>query len=334
MDKILIRASSAYKIMTDARGGFTEANNVELNELIEKSTKKPLTEKQTQRLQELEVKKKSGKKLSETAISYAFELYNKNKFNREVDITNFSLEKGKDVENTSIDNYNEVFGTFYVKSEKEAKDDYTIGHIDIDDDTISTILDMKNCTTLSTFQDKFKNEIIGKKNNIDNTYYWQGIVYMELFNRENYKLVYALTSISEEMLIKQIMTTIYNDIKFYPATRVINGNYFDIAENIVSAINSGIIDSNEILHGIGDLVLGDNEYSLSLIDKCKKTYLNNYFDNKSFGYIPIENRFYIQEFKRNKQEYAALKNEIDIFMSFYNKIDKIGLPVNGKICNI
>lgn len=154
-DKILFRASSAGKLMTDPR---------------EKAAK-------------------DRGDLSETTKSYLIERYIEFQYGRKKDISNKYIEKGLMVEEDAITLYSRLKKNYFKKNSERLSNAFVTGEVDLfegeeirkADETIDT----KACWDIFTFW-KAKTEKLNKD------YYWQGQVYMALTGASVHRVAHCL----------------------------------------------------------------------------------------------------------------------------------------------
>lgn len=100
-------------------------------------------------------------------------------------------EKGKQVENDSIELYNERFFTQYKKNTERRSNGFITGECDICAD--DKIIDIKSSWSLPTFP-----EI--DEEGLDTTYEWQMVGYMWLWEKEAAEVAYCLVDTPEELI--------------------------------------------------------------------------------------------------------------------------------------
>jgi len=99
------------------------------------------------------------------------------------------IKKGLQVEQDSIDLFNRVFFTFHEKNETRISNEVMTGECDILADDV--IIDIKSSYSLDTFPataDDGEND----------QYYWQGVMYMHLYDKPRYEVAYCLVDTPEE----------------------------------------------------------------------------------------------------------------------------------------
>lgn len=162
------RCSSIDKAFAKSRSNpvLTEKQCLRLDELEKKST---LTPNMVAELAELQVRKDNGKKiiLSDTFIGYLMEHYawvtaKKKRVSREMSYIQY-VEKGKDVEQESIELLSRIEGIEYVKNEERVYNEFLSGEPDlfIGDHIMNAtkISDIKSCWDYPGFLQKINNGI-------------------------------------------------------------------------------------------------------------------------------------------------------------------------------
>lgn len=174
-----IRASSAGHIMA-GKLGLTENQEKELITLQNKER----TEKQNEKM-EILIHKKYNLELGETVKTHCKNWFKSKVYNRKKELNNKYVDKGHITEDNSIDLIAEEldYGMLF-KNEERKENDFMRGECDIVQP--DHIIDVKNSWSWETFP-LLETEIP----NMD--YYWQGQVYMDLWDRKHYKLIYVLS---------------------------------------------------------------------------------------------------------------------------------------------
>lgn len=191
-DTFKIRSSAVSEIMAGSmlENGLTPNQKVELDELLIKQASglKGLTVKQTERLSELTMRFNAKPELPAGAKTYCQKWLKQSSamYNRKPDNQTKYTEKGLIVEDHAIDFIADFFGFgFLMKNEERRSNDFMSGEPDVIIPPKSLIIDNKSswdCETFPTFESKIP----------DMGYWWQAQSYMELFNMENFWLVYTL----------------------------------------------------------------------------------------------------------------------------------------------
>lgn len=106
------------------------------------------------------------------------------------DLNTKAVLKGIECEQASIDLFNSVFGTCYKKNNQRITNEFMTGECDILGDDV--IIDIKSSYSLDTFPaiaEEGENEL----------YYWQGVMYMYLYDKPRYQVAYCLVDTPEEL---------------------------------------------------------------------------------------------------------------------------------------
>jgi len=130
--KVLFRCSCLGKIMTEGKGSvLTDKQQERINEL---QSKEKRTEKQEEELSSLIAKKNAPPRLSDTCISYLKEVYVHNKYGKEpiggAERSKYTL-KGKAVEDESIMMLSRIDSAHYEKNKERFYNSYLSGEPDI-----------------------------------------------------------------------------------------------------------------------------------------------------------------------------------------------------------
>jgi len=129
--------------------------------------------------------------LSAGCKTYIKELVKEDLFNYKSTIDSKYLTKGIDMEDTSIDLYNEVHGTLYLKNTERLSNEFITGECDINSE--DKIIDIKSSWSLETFPPS--PEDINNKD-----YEWQLRAYMWLYNKPKAELAYCMVSTPDYLL--------------------------------------------------------------------------------------------------------------------------------------
>lgn len=100
-------------------------------------------------------------------------------------------DKGIQVERQSIDLYNSVFFTDYVKNEERRSNEWVTGECDIF--TGTKVIDVKSSWSLATFP-------ATAAAGADKAYEWQARVYMWLWEVEDYEVAYCMVSTPPDLI--------------------------------------------------------------------------------------------------------------------------------------
>ena len=123
--------------------------------------------------------------LPDGAISYLEKELSKQVLDWEDEMDFATLEKGREVEDLSIELYNDVRFTAYKKNAERKTTDLLTGECDIDDEQNSLIIDIKSAFSKKSFPVILR--IGGRKG-----YEWQLRAYMHLWDRDNAQIAYTL----------------------------------------------------------------------------------------------------------------------------------------------
>lgn len=229
------------------------------------------------------------KGLGETGKKLAISVYLEYKYGRVKEFSSKYTSKGIDNEEIAIEAYNEMFGYNYVKNEIRLFNEFITGECDIDDIDNDLIVDIKNSWDLFTFHES--------KSSDNKIYEWQGQCYMSLYNRSNFRLIYMLTDASDELVLKELHRESYKhanlEVPEWREVQIIGSMVYDRA-NFERLIN---------IRG-----LGGDEFTDKLIDR--------------FIHIPIEERVYIKDYKRDKDKINQLYTRIKEARTFLKTIYK------------
>ena len=174
-----IRASAASKIMGGSVG-LTETQKKDLDLL---QNKEKLTEKQEIKLKEL-IHKRNNPVLPQGAKTYCKDWIKSKVFNRSKNYQNKYTDKGHIMEDEGIDFIADhlKYGMLF-KNEDDFEDLHMRGTPDVI--LKHHIIDVKNSWSWETFP-------LLEEDVPNDDYYWQAQVYMNLCNKDSYKLIYVL----------------------------------------------------------------------------------------------------------------------------------------------
>ena len=129
--------------------------------------------------------------LSAGCKTYIKELVKEDLFGYKSTIDSKYLTKGIDLEDTSIDLYNEVHGTLYLKNTERLSNEFITGECDINAE--DKIIDIKSSWSLETFP--------ASPDDVNNKdYEWQLRGYMMLYNKPKAELAYCMVSTPDYLL--------------------------------------------------------------------------------------------------------------------------------------
>jgi len=135
--------------------------------------------------------RKKSETLSATCKTYIKELVKEDLFGYKSTIDSKYLTKGIDMEDTSIDLYNEVHGTLYLKNTERLENEFITGECDIN--AAGKIIDIKSSWSLETFP--ASSEDVNNKD-----YEWQLRAYMWLYDKPKAELAYCMVSTPDYLL--------------------------------------------------------------------------------------------------------------------------------------
>jgi len=184
-----IRCSSIGEIMADPKGfGLTDKMKSELNDF---ESRDKLTTKQQETLDKLIARRDAPEKLSQGAETYIKSLVNQEVFEYKSRVYTPEMKKGHDVEDDSIELFNEVFGSDYIKNEMKAENDFIQGECDCLGEDV--VVDIKSSWSLETFP-AMPNE------GVDSCYEWQLRGYMMLYNVQSATLAYCMVNTPKDLI--------------------------------------------------------------------------------------------------------------------------------------
>src|ERR1700749_2888955 len=268
------RCSSISKIMANSRDNppLTEKQEQELKKLEEKTTRTP---SQELRITELVLKRENSKDvvLSDTCIqylteAYAWEVFQKFNVTKELDIE--YMQKGREVEDESIELLSFVRDRPYSKNEDRIENDFLSGHPDVFSGEklkgASYITDMKNCWSLPGFLYKIHK-------GLDDGYSDQVGGYGDICECGNLSVTYALVNTPE---------SIRNGYKFRLASKL---NLIDVDHTQQwKQIESSMIFDGDIPHyqRIYEIPIEPftKDYQSKIYDRIKhaRDWLNNFHE--------------------------------------------------------
>jgi len=193
-EEVLFRASGAGALMTNKQGTvFTETQRARISELLQEKltgvnangnkvkfegTKKP------EELAELIAKRDAPPELSDTAKAFVRKIWLQIKKGVYIDIKSKYLDKGLYAEEDAITLISEVDGVFYVKNDERRSNANHSGECDVFKEfpNKKLIIDTKCSWSPETFMNAEP----------DINYEWQGQIYLELWNADEFHLKYCL----------------------------------------------------------------------------------------------------------------------------------------------
>lgn len=212
------RASQSSLLATGTIG-LTDNQKQELSDLIDRKNKaeqgyeRPLTAKMKDRVNELEAKAKNVE-LPKTMQTELRKIHRAEKFNRNFVFTNKYVQKGIKQEEEGVSVFqqyrNQVLNikTLFLTNSKvkiRLYNDFFTGEPDLVDTN-----DFKNCKEGFDIKCPWSLESMPFEDDpLDNSYYWQNQVYMNLTGAEVWHTVSTLVNASEEMLHKEKLKWYY-----------------------------------------------------------------------------------------------------------------------------
>lgn len=193
-EEVLFRASGAGALMTNKQGTvFTETQRARISELLQEKltglnvngnkvkfegTKKP------EELAELIAKRDAPPELSDTAKAFVRKVWLQIKKGVYIDIKSKYLDKGLYAEEDAITLISDVDGVFYVKNDERRSNANHTGECDVFKEfpNKKIVIDTKCSWSPETFMNAKP----------DDDYEWQGRIYMELWDADEFHLKYTL----------------------------------------------------------------------------------------------------------------------------------------------
>ena len=195
MNDILFRASGAGALMTNKQGSvITETQLSQIDNLIferdngvNKAGNKVKWEgtKKPAELAELIAKRDAPPELSDTAKAFVRKVWLQREKGVYIDIKSKYLDKGLYAEEDGISLKSEVDNAFYVKNEERRSNENHTGECDIFKELTDKkiVIDIKCSWSPETFMNAKGDDI---------NYEWQGQIYMELWDADEFHLAYCL----------------------------------------------------------------------------------------------------------------------------------------------
>lgn len=193
-EEVLFRASGSGALMTNKQGTvFTETQRARISELLQEKltglnvngnkvkfegTKKP------EELAELIAKRDAPPELSDTAKAFVRKIWLQIKKGVYIDIKSKYLDKGLYAEEDAITLISDVDGVFYVKNDERLSNANHTGECDVYKEfpNKKIIIDTKCSWSPETFMNAEP----------DINYEWQGQIYLELWDADEFHLKYCL----------------------------------------------------------------------------------------------------------------------------------------------
>ena len=239
------------------------------------------------------------KGLGETGKKTAIKTYIQAASNRTQPEKKFDkVNKGILLEDTSIQILNDFTGNDYKKCEVRLKNQYFDGACDILAEDQDTVIDIKNSWDVFTFEEMK----ISEKDN--KTYEAQGRGYMDLYDVNNFTLVYTLLSSP----IMEVNKAIEKE-KYY------NGGFLEDYK-ILRIANNMIFETELFEEWIEQANFNTHYASLKADSRCAAI-IDNFVD------MPISERIHIKSYKRDEKQEAFIKERVsdarDYLKTIYNK---------------
>ena len=323
MENLLVRASGAYKLMGKSKRSLTDLQRTKLSEL---RAKEKLTATQEKELEKLSEKEKFDGELSATAKTLALEMYAQNEHGRRKMLTTDALKKGIMMEDDSFNMIQELTGLLLIKNTERIANDHFIGEIDsaaFNEEGEKVVIDVKNKEDLITYL-KLLNKDQGEEDedNVDDVYFAQMQVYMDLHNADEARIFHTLQSAPQEMLLQFIQRDIYSVIKYLNPFIYKNSNAGSTTDWSISLLDVMHLSKDEILEIMysQNYLTQDLSIDEEIVKVAKQTYLNNHFDNILFGYIQPENRMFVETVNRNQEYIDKMKSKVVDLRKYYKTI--------------
>lgn len=232
------------------------------------------------------------KGLGETGKKRARYTYVEAKYGRRKSVKSKYFDKGIACEPLSFELTKSVLGLDLVKNHERKENEFLTGECDTESEELNLVADIKNCWDIYTFSDACS------KLNTDNEN--QLRCYMELFDRDNSKLIYTLNNATDELVLKALESESYNH------------HERETPEWIeVEIIKDMIFTTSEFERFINIRGLGGDE----LTDRCIETFIE----------IPENDRVFVYDFKRDETRYDLIKSRIKearaYLKNLYNKAE-------------
>ena len=183
--------------------------------------------------------------LSAGCKTYIKELVKEDLFMYRSTIDSKYLTKGIDLEDTSIDLYNEVHNTLYLKNTERLSNEFITGECDINAE--DKIIDIKTSWSLETFP--------AAPSDINNKdYEWQLRAYMMLYDKPKAELAYCMVSTPDYLLKDWDNYKIHKVDKHDPFLRVTTISFERDVEK-EALIEQRVKDCREFYNEYRDLIL-------------------------------------------------------------------------------
>jgi len=207
MDKLIVRAHWAGAIMTDKKGAvITQVQLDELQKLKDrhkKFTDNPITNANSkltlimiEKIHDVTLKKNAPFELSDTAKAKIDEVWLRDKKGIPTIISSKYMEKGIYQEKVARELISQIDGRFYTRNEVRKTIGSLSGVCDVVDSSLikRIVHDIKCCWNASTFM----------ASKMDTIQEWQGRVYMEMWNADEFWLRFCLVDCPDHIMENEL----------------------------------------------------------------------------------------------------------------------------------
>lgn len=230
--------------------------------------------------------------ISETTITHLIDVFVSNKYQRFTEINGKALDKGNETEEDSITTVSRIKKVFLKKNEKHLSNAYIKGTPDVFEgeeiEKATHVIDTKSSWDAFTF---FR----AKNKKLDSKYKWQGTGYMALTGAEKCTIAYCLNNTPYHLVERELKNESYNhlenDTPAWIELQVISNHVYD-----KKAFNQYIE-----MRGI----IPNDKNAISIYN--------------SFVEIPLEERYFGMEFKRNDEDILRLYKKIELCRAYMNE---------------
>lgn len=173
-----------------------------------------------EKIAELEARKEAGFQFGATSLSFIKGQWLRDRYGYKKPVVTLEMLKGQMCEQDTMGLTQSVLGgpQFRTKCKVAKEDEYHLGHCDIDLKKEDCIEDIKTSWDLSTF---FAVE------DYPELYYAQGQVYMRLYKRGKFRLIYGLVSTPDELIEQEL-----NKFRYKFGGDYDNKHYKEIEEQV------------------------------------------------------------------------------------------------------
>jgi hypothetical protein len=133
-------------------------------------------------------------KLPDGAITELDKMISQQLLNWTEQLDNFAVNKGVQCESESIELYNEIHDTFYIKNVERISTGLLTGECDLIDHSESLVIDIKTAYSKKTFPLMLK---------MSKLYEWQLRAYMHLYDVNHAELAYCLVNTPPELITQK-----------------------------------------------------------------------------------------------------------------------------------